>query len=60
MRVLGKEQLSGAIRLNELEQLMDNFAPQPQVVEGKHDANEVVEYINFEQQEPTGKKKKDR
>ena len=27
MRVLGKEQLSGAIRLNELEQLMENFAP---------------------------------
>ena len=27
MRVLGKEQLSGAIRLNELEQLMDNFTP---------------------------------
>jgi hypothetical protein len=30
MRVLGKPELSNAIRLNELEILMSNFAPQPQ------------------------------
>lgn len=29
MRVLGKPELSNAIRLNELEILMSNFAPQP-------------------------------
>lgn len=51
MRVLGKEQLSGAIRLNELEQLMDNFAPQPEVQEGEAENKEVVEYINFDQPE---------
>ena len=30
MRVLGKPELSNAIRLNELEILMSNFAPQPE------------------------------
>lgn len=58
MRVLGKPELSNAIRLNELDQLMANFGTSPQLDNGEGNQELAYEQPQQEAKQKDGRKNK--
>lgn len=58
MRVLGKPELSNAIRLNELDQLMANFGNSPPLENGEGNQELVYEQPQQEAKQKEGRKNK--